>query len=231
MGLDTYKYEIVKDDEILKSDINITQLDEYVIKHNFHLIAYDNFDNTNKRLNDLFDNKFVNYVGKVFIDNYIDYEFYNKKHNCKITWLYEVSAYSYFNKIIDFDLTMKYPQFKQLIDDTFKGLTEDSEVTLSFLECDDKIVEVTDSIKTYTAESKYLLFKHTCYQRSQDKLDLYDKFYGDCWYKKENCNLSEYDKRWFIYPEDLDELKTCFNKDSYIQDWTLNENEIIYLNA
>lgn len=230
MGLDVYKYEIVKNDSILTSKIASDELYKYCSENGLHSIVYSDFEQ-NKRVNDLFEHKFKKFTGTVLIDNYIDYEFYNKKHNCKITWLYEVSAYCYFNKIINFDLMMKYPQFKQLIDDTFKDLTEDSEVVLSFLECDDKIVEVTDSIKTYTCESKYLLFKHTNYQRSGDTSDLYDKFYGDCWYKKEDCNLSHDDVRWFIYADELKELKSCFIDGSFIKEWSLNKNEIIYLNA
>ena len=230
MGLDTYKYEVIKNDSIIKGAIQLNELVEYSQKNNLNLICYGDFDETNNRLNDLFDKKFANNVGKVLINNYIDYKFYNEKHNCKITWLYEVSAFNYHNNVINYDLLTKYPEYKQLIQDKFKDTSEEDDIVLSFFECDDKIVEVTDDIKLYTSESKYLLFKSVEYQRSGDTTDLYDKFYGDCWYKKENCNLNESDKRWFIYKEELDELKSCFVEGSNIRSWQLKDDEIIYLN-
>lgn len=232
MGLDTYKYQIVKDNQ-LEDNISSVDLIDSCLKNDLHYVIFSEHQEysseNNKRLIDMF-NKFKQYTKTVIITDCIDYEYYSKKHGKEITeldWAYGNSIEDKYSKYKD------NAEFKKIYDE-YNLLDENDKdafnVVLYILISNNEVVECVKDIKTCACESKYLLFEQVGYMRSGEMESLYDIFYGDCWYKKENTGLNMDDARHFVYPSELDELKLSYNKDSFIQTWDLTEDEVIYIN-
>lgn len=80
-------------------------------------------------------------------------------------------------------------------------------------------------------ETEYKIpFKETefiCRKTNTQKL--YDEFIGTCWYAGEVSELDHRLTRRVVLPNELDELKKCFDKNSNIQNITFRDNEYILL--
>lgn len=219
MGLDVYKLKIVRNysGELTQEAINE--------QSNIHLIVKSEFERylgtkNNLRLNDLFE-KFKDSVQKVLVQ-YYDLKYYSDKYNANIADVNYI-----FPDQIDF--YVNHNGFTEL-KGKYKRLDEFSTIKLLIDENGKLIYHTCKQLKMINTYQDALIFESTGYQRSGDLPELYDRFYGDCWYKKENTGLKPEDQRWFIFGSELDELKQCFIPDCKLQEWDLYSSELIYLN-
>lgn len=233
MGLDVYKYKLIKDNPF-NHVIDSTELYNACENENMTAVIFMDhqyYSHTeNARLLDLF-NKFDKYTGTTLITNLIDYSYYNSLYGKEIDSLDEI----YGHDILDIkDLYIHDETFSKVLvkyeEDCKRNIDNEFNLLCFILKSGDEILGIHEDLLTYSRESKYLLFSSVGYARSGEFATLYDNFYGDCWYKKENTGLDMRSARHFVYPEELDELKKCFNEYSNIHEWTLNDDEIIYLN-
>lgn len=218
MGLDVYKLKIAGWD-------GLPLVYDEMYDHGVELIVKDVYEKeyletkNNHRLINLFE-RFKDHVRQVAYTT-IDYDHYTEKYGkiavqCDSVLFDQLDSY-----FEDEELTRVSTHYKYL---------KCNELVHIFGDTDGNIIGHSDNVVMITHMADSLVFRSTDYQRSNDKTDLYDKFYGDCWYKKENTGLLPENKRWFVYKDELDELKSCFIDDSYIQTWKLADDEIIYLN-
>ena len=219
MGLDVYKLKIVRNypGELTADAIYDNSNLKLVIKSDFE--EYLETRN-NKRLNELF-TKFQDGVKKVLV-KYYDLDHYSEKLGVKIDQVEHI-------------FPSQIPQYVKMhgfteLDGKYQTLADYRMIAL-LMDVDGKLIHHTaKELKTADVYLDALIFEVRGYQRSCDLPALYDKFYGDCWYKKDNTGIKPEDQRWFVFGSELDELKKCFVPDCDIQEWDLYSSEVIYLN-
>lgn len=219
MGLDVYKLKI---DRNYNGPLDAGHINDLPGYHVILKAEFQEFLGTkdNKNLNELFE-YFKDSVKKVLV-YYYDLDFYNEKFNTQIDRVDHIFP----SQIPDYIKQYNFTDLKG----KYKNLDDLKLITLLIDKDDNLIFHTSKDIKKKEVYLDGLIFTQTAYQRSCDKPDLYDRFYGDCWYKKDDTGLSNTNVRWFVFAKDLAELKECFIKDSAIQSWDLYSSEVIYLN-
>lgn len=218
MGLDVYKLQIVNPAQ--------SQIDD---AEDGHISGYFLFDDLEIGINYTenykeFFKRFDKSSKKFLQTKLIDYDRYKKEFKSE-TCEYEYSGkYEY-----------AHDKIQNLIKESREVIihgrpTEDNSDYVVIFSLDNHLVITYDCYK-YSKHCKGCYAKEVGYQRKGHNESLYTKFIGNCWYAYEDGSLNDKQCKIFIFKEDLKELKTCFDKDSPIQKWTLNEDEFIYLSA
>lgn len=87
-----------------------------------------------------------------------------------------------------------------------------------------------ENTKMIDIPTRQIYVEEIDYCRNTHTKELYKKFLGKCWYDEIDEEINEKDLvGGYVFKEHLDLLKSCFTKDSPIQDWSLTDGEFIYL--
>lgn len=218
MGLDVYKLRIVrKYDGVL----DYSEIEDA----GYHVIIKSEFEehmltSENTNLNNLFE-RFADAIVKIKTQ-YFDLDYYSEKYGRSVDDIHHIFKEQIEEYITQYGYTELENQYKHLNDDTIIHLLVDADNKIIMHTCND--------LKVKPQLLDGLIFRSLGYQRSCELPALYEKFYGDCWYKHNNTGLHAKDRRWFIDSSELDELKECFVDNCDLQNWELYSSEVIYLN-
>lgn len=229
MGLDVYKYQIMTDPaeiaEAMKEYTDCEGNDLFIDKsHPVSRFEFNLFYRNNTRTKDLFE-RFADHIQKHTIkDAY--------KHD-ELESLYGVRA--------DFDINQRMylsEEYQSLLvglrgePDEDEPNNPDLDIFAIYKNTDGKVhVLLQSDLPLHDVEDDVLFFKEVGYCRKTHKQSIYSAFIGDCWYEDDNSGLSESDVRVFVYGDEMDELKKQFDERSPVQNWTLKDDEVVYLSA
>lgn len=229
MGLDVNMYELVTDnhtiEKLLKeyTEMDFSYLDGDIFclsKYEFGTLLYRD----NKRVIDLFD-KFKEYSVNHVLRDYFDLGYLTKKYGTRKDFIVECRERIDVEKYgitMDMRGDIDEDEPDNLNHDIFAIWTNIDGGSFVFKESEIPSVDIADEL---------LFFKEVNYCRKTHKQSIYPSFIGDCWYEDNNSGLEEEDVRVLVYPNELDELKTHFDKKSPIQKWKMNDKQIVYLSA
>lgn len=230
MGLDVYVYKIVQDQNDIDYAMNEYRAGDSFDQLGYGVYAVSRFTQSfwgcqdNIRVNDLFE-RFKGHIQKNMIRDAYDYpkmeSLYGKLQEFVIDYRDSLIA-EYVDLVTDIrgDIDVNHPNNK------------DCDLFNIYKNVDDvyHIISTID-IPTIDIDDDVLLFKATKYCNKTHIDSIYSSFFGDCWYENDNSGLDDVDTRLFVYPEEMDELKTHFCNNSDVQNWILSDDEIVYLSA
>lgn len=234
MGLDVIKYVLISDPAMIKEAyakyVETEGYGYFDLEDGTSIYAMSKYEmgtmyyKNNKRVVEVFE-KFKDHISNRTLKNYFNLD--------KLTELYgERKDFGVYDRLgIDVNKFNITPDMRGDIDeDDPDDIDKDIFAIWTNVDGQEFIMKQSD-IETHDIVDEVLFFTETAYCRKTHEQSIYKSFIGDCWYEDDDSGLNESDVRVLVLPNELAELQQHFSKTSSVQNWTMSENEIIYLCA